>query len=292
MDARLPSTCPRAPSPADTEPNFMLLHRNIGGGLTGLDREEGCIGGDGLVATGPQGEQATPVQDLRVGDQIFSPSLGREVQILAIVRSEMRLPRKIRDLRVSNKHPVRFSGAEDWMLPRDSAEEIASPRVTDAYSLVLDAGGTLLVNKAKDGGVWVATLGPSPPEAGLGALKHSWYNSDEIITSLRNRDDWPYCQGLPPQSYFSADASEDMSPSPQPPAPLLVPADEPGPDDSAHGDESSSTVRAVLSRLLGVGPCALEPVRRRLHYALWQVNPAITGGGGYPWQDLVLVLCF
>ena len=202
----------------------MLLHRNIGGGLAGLGREEGCIGGDGLVAVGPRGQQDIRAADLRPGDMVYSPSLDCEVKILAVVQNRTRLSCKFRELSISGKHPMRLSGTTDWWYPRALTEEDYSLDETEAYNFVLAAGGALLVNREVDGGVWVATLGPSPPEARLGPLIHPWYNSDDIVTALRNQADWPRCRGLPerPRSYFTPDDYTEPDPPLQPLPPLLA----------------------------------------------------------------------
>ena len=260
------------------------LHQDVnatGGGLAGPNRDEGCIGGDGQVAIGSEGQHVIQVDQLRAGHMIFSPSLRREVRVLATVRCWRSLKERIRGLQISGSHPVRLNDTDDWQLPRDLDGVDAPPRETWAYSLVLDAGGALLVNKTYDGGVWVATLGPSPPEAGLGCLTHHWYNSGTIISKLKSQPDWPHCQGLPSatQSYFSADAPDNTSPSPQPRPPLLVPADGHGQDAGENVVDSPSAARAVLSSLLGVGPGVFEPVRVPLNREMLKVNPLILQDG-------------
>ena len=283
----LPSTPPHAAACAPTEPSFMLLHRNIGGGLAGLGREEGCIGGDGLVAVGPRGQHDIRAADLRPGDMVYSPSLGREVQILAVVQNWTRLGCKFRELRISGKHPMRLSGTPDWRYPRALAEEDDSLDVTEAYNFVLADGGALLVNREVDGGVWVATLGPSPPEARLGPLIHPWYNSDDIVTALRNQADWPRCRGLPerPRSYFTPDDYTEPDPPLQPLPPLLVPAEDPDLDMGAPAD-SPSLARAALSRLLGDDPRAFATLYSQIRRAVKEVNPSLPTGNGRPWDDI------
>ena len=97
------------------------------------------------------------VQSLRVGDSVFSPNTNSSARILGIFPDDkVDQPMVCIDgLWITRRHPVRrmtisprvlFDGSNDdgWRYPRDLAPW--SLRTETVYTILLDAGHTLLIN--------------------------------------------------------------------------------------------------------------------------------------------------
>ena len=149
----------------------------------------GCFSADGLVAVGKDGEHVRRVDQVRVGDRVFSPNLGREVEVLATTLSLETKICTINGLRISRKHPIKFAQHEQWVAPEDIAPggvtDLATPIFT--HNFVVSEGGTMLVNS-----ISVVTLGDN--EAAALIPIHPYYGTCRVVEHLKTLPSWPECR--------------------------------------------------------------------------------------------------
>jgi len=133
------------------------------------------------------------VDQLRAGDTVFSPNLGRAVKVLATTRSMETKVSTVNGLRISAKHPIKLESEAEWVLPQDVAgvEKLTEPLVV--YNLVLSEGGTVRVNN-----MTVITLGDNVA-AGMSPV-HPYYGTSNVVDYLKALPTWPDCEWGPTNS--------------------------------------------------------------------------------------------
>jgi len=151
----------------------------------------GCFAGDGAVAMDERGERTVRVDELQPGDHVFSPVLGRNVEILATTRSLESRVCTVNRLRISRKHPIKMEPGAEWVFPMNVAksgvELLSTPLLV--HNFVLAEGGAMRVN-----GMDVITLGDNEA-AGMGAHEvHAYYGTSRVVKELKALPSWPACE--------------------------------------------------------------------------------------------------
>jgi len=178
---------PQDPPPYFVRPSPPLPRAR--GGRCPLPASGGCFSGDGLVAVGVHGERLRRVHEVKVGDRVFSPSLGRDVEVVATTLSLETRICKINGLRISRKHPVKTTPHGPWVMPEDITEGGVT-ELTEAiftHNFVLSEGGTVSVN-----GMCVITLGDN--ESAALSPPHPFYGTSRVVDHLRTLPSWPECR--------------------------------------------------------------------------------------------------
>tara|TARA_B100001059_G_C17825139_1_gene580880 strand:+ start:2160 stop:3347 length:1188 start_codon:yes stop_codon:yes gene_type:complete len=173
-----------------------------------------CFEGSGLVCVGvsedddqdeDEKEQQRPkmqfrrADELRAGDAVYSPSLGKLVTITATTRgmrpSGERMYR-VNGLLFTSLHPLKLptdddSGSSgDWYHPKDVGEVVVLEEPIMIYNFVVSDGGTMHVND-----LTVLTLGDNAA-AGYAPV-HPYWGTSKVVDDLRARPDWPDCIKAP-----------------------------------------------------------------------------------------------
>ena len=155
---------------------------------------DGCFAGDGVVATGLQGERAVRADELRAGDKVYSPTLGREVDVVATFKGvEKAKICTVGGLRITHRHPIQLPNTTVWQMPKDVAVDGTAKlgQPLTVYNFVVAEGGTMRVNN-----MTVITLGDQQ-SAGVPAdhpCAHPFYGTSRVIEAMKRRHSWPNCE--------------------------------------------------------------------------------------------------
>ena len=149
-----------------------------------------CFDGDGMVAVGENGTETERTDRLRAGSRVYSPTLQREVTVVATTFSYELELYSVNGLLITSKHPIKMDLASDWVLPGDVAEQRQPARPTMVYNFVVSEGATMLVNN-----VTVLTLGEDfhGSDRLWSPSARDFFATSKVIDALRLMPSWPDC---------------------------------------------------------------------------------------------------